>query len=147
MSTLQWFKTRTQEGKTQVFDPLRRRYCALTPEEEVRQKVLYLLVEHLGVPPGLLAVEYSIKVNGLDKRCDAVVFSREGQPLMIVECKAASVKITEKTLEQAVRYYSTLRPQYLLLYNGTSCYCFKMEDNQLKAMDHLPSYSEIQVER
>lgn len=109
--------------------------------------MLYLLVEHLGVPPGLLAVEYSIKVNGLDKRCDAVVFSREGQPLMIVECKAASVKITEKTLGQAVRYYSTLRPQYLLLYNGTSCYCFKMEDNQLKAMDHLPSYSEIQVER
>ncbi len=147
MSTLQWFKTRTQEGKTQVFDPLRRRYCALTPEEEVRQKVLYLLVEHLGVPPGLLAVEYSIKVNGLDKRCDAVVFGREGQPLMIVECKAASVKITDKTLDQAVRYYSTLRPQYLLLYNGISCYCFKMEDNQLKAMDHLPSYSEIQVER
>ena len=147
MSTLQWFKTRTQEGKTQVFDPLRRRYCALTPEEEVRQKVLYLLVEHLGVPPGLLAVEYSIKVNGLDKRCDAVVFGREGQPLMIVECKAATVKITEKTLDQAVRYYSALRPQYLMLYNGTSCYCFKMEDNQLKAMDHLPSYSEIQVER
>ena len=126
---------------------MRRRYCALTPEEEVRQKVLYLLVEHLGVPPGLLAVEYSIKVNGLDKRCDAVVFGREGQPLMIVECKAATVKITEKTLDQAVRYYSALRPQYLMLYNGTSCYCFKMEDNQLKTMDHLPSYSEIQVER
>lgn len=147
MPTLQWFKTRTQEGKTQVFDPLRRRYCALTPEEEVRQKVLYLLVEHLGVPQGLLAVEYSIKVNGLDKRCDAVVFGREGEPLMIVECKAATVKITEKTLDQAIRYYSALRPKYLMLYNGTSCFCFKMEDNQLKALDHLPSYSEIQVER
>lgn len=147
MPELQWFKTKTQEGKTQVFDPLRRRYCALTPEEEVRQKVLYLLVEHLGVPPGLLAVEYSIKVNGLDKRCDAVVFGRKGEPLMIVECKAATVKITEKTLDQAVRYYSALRPQYLMLYNGTSCFCFKMEDNQLKALDHLPAYSEIQVER
>lgn len=147
MLTLQWFKTRTQEGKTQVFDPLRRRYCALTPEEEVRQKVLYLLVEHLGVPQGLLAVEYSIKVNGLDKRCDAVVFGREGEPLMIVECKAATVKITEKTLDQAIRYYSALRPKYLMLYNGTSCFCFKMENNQLKALDHLPSYSEIQVER
>ena len=56
-----------------VFDPLRRRFVALTPEEEVRQKLLYLLVEHLKVPSGRLAVEYSVKVNGLDKRADAVV--------------------------------------------------------------------------
>ena len=143
MPMLQWFKTRTQEGKTQVFDPLRRRYCALTPEEEVRQKVHYLLVEHLGVPPGLLAVEYSIKVNGLDKRCDAVVFGREGEPLMIVECKAATVKITEKTLEQAARYYSALHPKYLLLYNGVDCYCFESEKGTLIPMNHLPAYSEI----
>jgi hypothetical protein len=144
MPTLQWFKTRMQEGKTQVFDPLRRRYCALTPEEEVRQKVLYLLVEHLGVPQGLLAVEYSIKVNGLDKRCDAVVFGREAEPLMIVECKAASVQLTQKTLDQAVRYYSALHPKFLLLYNGENCYCFKTENGLLKAMDHLPNYQEMQ---
>jgi hypothetical protein len=144
MPTLQWFKTRTQEGKTQVFDPLRRRYCALTPEEEVRQKVLYLLVAHLGVPQGLLAVEYSIKVNGLDKRCDAVVFGREGEPLMIVECKAASVQLTQKTLDQAVRYYSALHPKFLMLYNGENCYCFKTENGSLNAMDHLPNYQEMQ---
>lgn len=144
MPTLQWFKTRTQEGKTQVFDPLRRRYCALTPEEEVRQKVLYLLVEHLGVPQGLLAVEYSIKVNGLDKRCDAVVFGREAEPLMIVECKAASVQLTQKTLDQAVRYYSALHPKFLMLYNGENCYCFKKENGSLNAMDHLPNYQEMQ---
>lgn len=144
MPTLQWFKTRTLEGKTQVFDPLRRRYCALTPEEEVRQKVLYLLVEHLGVPQGLLAVEYSIKVNGLDKRCDAVVFGREAEPLMIVECKAASVQLTQKTLDQAVRYYSALHPKFLMLYNGENCYCFKTENGSLKAMDHLPNYQEMQ---
>ena len=144
MPTLQWFKTRTLEGKTQVFDPLRRRYCALTPEEEVRQKVLYLLVEHLGVPQGLLAVEYSIKVNGLDKRCDAVVFGREGEPLMIVECKAASVQLTQKTLDQAVRYYSALHPKFLMLYNGENCYCFKTENGSLNAMDHLPNYQEMQ---
>ena len=60
---LQWFKTEEQEGKTRVFDPLRRRFVALTPEEEVRQKMLYLLVEHLKVPAGLLAVEYSVKVK------------------------------------------------------------------------------------
>lgn len=143
MSGLQWFKTAQQEGRTVVFDPLRKRYCALTPEEEVRQKALYLLVEHLDVPAGLLAVEYSIKVNGLDKRCDAVVFDTDGQPLMIVECKAASVKLTQTVLEQAVRYHSTLRPRYLMLYNGVECYCFKSANGTLEAMDHLPAYSEM----
>ena len=143
MSDLQWFKTKIQDGKTYVFDPLRKLYCKLTPEEEVRQKVLYLLVEHLEVPAGLLAVEYSIKVNGLDKRCDAVVFGKDGSPLMIVECKAASVELSQATLEQAVRYYSVLHPKYLLLYNGASCYCFKAEAGTLAAMDHLPNYPEM----
>ena len=143
MSDLQWFKTSSQGDKTTVFDPLRRRYCALTPEEEVRQKVLYLLVEHLGVPPGLLAVEYSIKVNGLDKRCDAVVFGRDGEPLMIVECKAPSVKLTQDTLEQALRYHSVLHPKFLMLYNGNDCFCFKIEDGKLNALDHLPTYQEL----
>ncbi|MBP5573165.1 MAG: type I restriction enzyme HsdR N-terminal domain-containing protein [Bacteroidales bacterium] len=144
MADLQWFKTRTREGRTEVFDPLRRKYCALTPEEEVRQKVLFLLVQHLEVPAGLLAVEYSVKVNGLDKRCDAVVFGRDGAPLMIVECKAASVSLSQATLEQAVRYYAALHPKYLLLYNGVQCYCFKADAGTLWPMDHLPRYQEME---
>ena len=143
MSDLQWFKTKTHGGKTMVFDPLRKRYCTLTPEEEVRQKALYVLVEHLGVPPGLLAVEYSVKVNGLDKRCDAVVFGRNGNPLMILECKATSVKLTQDTLEQAVRYYSALRPKFLMLYNMNDCYCFKISCGELKALDHIPTFQEL----
>ena len=140
---LQWFKTEMREGRTYVFDPLRRRFVALTPEEEVRQKALYLLVEHLHMPAGLVAVEYSVKVNGLDKRCDAVVFATDGQPLMIVECKAQSVKITDKTLDQAVRYHAALKPKFLLLYNGQQCYCFKVDGNHMQAMDHLPNYDEM----
>ncbi|MBQ3709740.1 MAG: type I restriction enzyme HsdR N-terminal domain-containing protein [Bacteroidales bacterium] len=143
MPELQWFKTVKQGDRTMVFDPLRKRYCALTPEEEVRQKALYLLVDHLGVPAGLIAVEYSIKVNGLDRRCDAVVFGRDGNPLMIVECKAASVKLSQNTLEQAVCYYSALQPRYLMLYNGNECYCFKSENGKLTAMDHLPLYADF----
>ena len=143
MAELQWFKTQVREGKTMVFDPLRKKYCALTPEEEVRQKVLYLLVEHLGVPSRLLAVEYSVKVNGLDKRCDAVVFAKDGSPLMIVECKAATVALSQSTLDQAVRYYSALQPKYLLLYNGIQCYCFRVEEGTLSPMDHLPIYAEL----
>lgn len=143
MPGLSWFKTQEEGGKTLVFDPLRKKYVKLTPEEEVRQKVLYLLVEHLGFPPGLIAVEYSVKVNGLDKRCDAVVFGKDTNPLMIVECKAASVKISQNTLEQAVRYYSALHPKFLMLYNGVDCYCFQTQDGSLKPMDHLLSYSDF----
>lgn len=126
-----------------VFDPLRRRFVALTPEEEVRQKVLYLIVEHLHVPAGLVAVEYSVKVNGLDKRCDAVVFGVGGRPLMVVECKAQTVRITAKTLDQAVRYYSALQPRFLLLYNGTDCHCLKVANGTLQSIDHLPDYTEM----
>ncbi|MBR1513628.1 MAG: type I restriction enzyme HsdR N-terminal domain-containing protein [Bacteroidales bacterium] len=140
---LQWFKTEEREGKMCVFDPLRRRYVALTPEEEVRQKTLYLLVEHLGVPSGRLAVEYSVKVNGLDKRADAVVFDAVGKPLIIVECKAPSVTLSQSVLEQALRYHSVLQPRFLLLTNGASIYCFKAENSILTAMDHLPDYNEM----
>lgn len=140
---LQWFKTEERDGKTYVFDPLRKRFVLLTPEEEVRQRVLHLLVEQLHVPQGLVAVEYSIKVNGLDKRADVVAFGTEGTPLMIVECKAPSVAITQAVLEQALRYHAALKPKFLLLCNGTEAYCFKVEDANLHALDHLPDYDEM----
>lgn len=140
---LQWFKTEKREGRTLVFDPLRKRFVALTPEEEVRQQVLRLLVETLKVPSGLVAVEYSVKVNGLDKRADVVVFGTDGRPLMIVECKALSVMLTQAVLEQAVRYHSALKPKFLLLTNGTTTYCFKAEGTTLIPMDHLPDFAEM----
>ena len=140
---LQWFKTEMREGKTYVFDPLRKRMVLLTPEEEVRQKMLYLLVEHLKVPAGLIAVEYSMKVNGLDKRADAVVFGTEGCPLMIAECKAPNVEMTQTVLDQALRYHSALRPRFLLLSNGTATYCFKADGQALQPMDHLPDFTEM----
>ena len=140
---MQWFKTEQREGRTLVFDPLRRRWVALTPEEEVRQKMLYLLVEHLQVPAGLVAVEYSLKVNGLDKRADAVVFASDGAPLMVVESKAPTVELTPAVLDQALRYHSALKPRFLLLSNGTTTYCFKAGVQGLKPLDHLPDYAEM----
>ena len=109
----------------------------------MRQKVLYLLVEHLHVPAGLVAVEYSIKVNGLDKRADAVVFSTAGRPLMIVECKAPDVSLTQAVFEQAFRYHSVLQPKFLLLSNGKTTYCLKVDCGVVHAMDHLPKYAEM----
>ena len=137
---MNWFNTVIEDNKIKVFDPIRKIYCALTPEEEVRQKMLYYLVEVKKYPAGLLAVEYSIKVNNLPKRCDIVVFNNSGRPKMIVECKAESVPITQKVLDQAIRYYSGLNVNYLLLTNGKTMFCYHIdiENKKIEAMREMP---------
>ena len=138
---MNWFNTIMEDGRVKVFDPIRKIYCALTPEEEVRQKMLYYLVEQKKYPSGLIAVEYSIKVNNLPKRCDIVVFNKAAKPMMIVECKAESVPITQKVLDQAVRYYSGLNVEYLLLTNGKTMYCYRIdiENQKIESLNELPN--------
>lgn len=137
---MEWFKTQIINDKTMVFDPLRKQYVALTPEEKVRQKTLYYLIEMKKTPSGLVAVEYSIKVNNLPKRCDIVIFNNLGEPKMIVECKAETVAINEKVLDQAIRYYSGLKVEFLTLTNGKSMYCYKVEDGRLKTLGEFPDF-------
>lgn len=136
-----FFKTQIIDGKVTVFDPLRRQYVALTPEEQVRQKMLYYLVETRKVPSGLIAVEYSIKVNNLPKRVDIVIYNNLGEPQMIVECKAETVPITEKVLYQAIRYYSGLKVKYLTLTNGKTMFCYKITDGKIETLSEFPSLS------
>ena len=90
----------------------------LTPEEWVRQQLLHFLVEQLDFPASLMAVEQAITVGAAKKRCDAVVYDRTMQPLVLIECKAETVTLTQKTLDQAVTYNRKLNVPYLLLYNG-----------------------------
>lgn len=139
---MNWFNTITEDNKTKVFDPIRKIFCALTPEEEVRQKMLYYLVEVKKYPAGLIAVEYSIKVNALPKRCDIVVFNKDAKPKMIVECKAESVAITQKVLDQAIRYYSGLNAEYLVLTNGTTMFCYHIDvqNKKLETLNELPVF-------
>lgn len=139
---MNWFNTIIEDGKTKVFDPIRKIYCALTPEEDVRQRVLYYLVEKKNYPAGLMAVEYSIKVNNMPKRCDIVVFNKSGQAEMIVECKAESVPITQKVLDQAIRYYSGLNVNYILLTNGKTMFCYHIdiENNRIEALREIPVF-------
>ncbi len=100
--------------------------------------MLNYLVETRKVAAGLIAVEYSIKVNNLPKRADIVVFNNLGEPQMIVECKAETVPITEKVLDQAIRYYSGLKVQYLTLTNGKTMFCYKVEEGRIEALKEFP---------
>lgn len=110
-------QVRESEGRREVFDPVRRRWVALTPEEWVRQNILLRLHCEGGYPMEVMQVEGSITVNGMTRRCDIVVYD-DGQPWMIVECKKSEIPITQKVCDQACRYNTVLRVPYLMLTNG-----------------------------
>lgn len=109
---------REQEGRREVFDPTRRRWVALTPEEGVRQHTILILHRHYGYPMELMQVEGAITVNGMTRRCDIVVYDTKGCPQMIVECKRPEVPLTQKVCDQACRYNTVLQVPLLLLTNG-----------------------------
>ena len=102
-------RTRVYQNKEQIFCEWRHQWVRLTPEEWVRQQLLHRLVEQFGFPASLIGVEVSIQVGETHKRCDAVVYNRALQPLMLIECKAEMVPLTQKTLDQALIYNRRLR--------------------------------------
>jgi type I site-specific restriction endonuclease len=116
-------RTRIDNGKEQVFCEWRHKWVRLTPEEWVRQQLLHRLVDELDYPASLIAVEQAITVGEVHKRCDAVVYDRMMQPLLLIECKAETVPLTQKTLDQAITYNRKLNVPYLVLYNGPQTIC------------------------
>jgi hypothetical protein len=129
----------------QVWDRLRKKYVLLTPEEWVRQHFISYLIDHLGYPEGRMASEYTVDYNGMKKRCDVVAFDELLRPVVIVECKAVSIEISENTFYQIARYASTLKAKLLILTNGLNHYCAKIDvtENKLIYLETIPNYSEI----
>src|ERR1035437_5568604 len=128
-------KLRQADGKTSVFDPIRRKWILLTPEEHVRQYMIQYLTGTLQYPASLLAVEKTIIVGNLSKRFDIVVYNREHRPWMLVECKAPEIPVSEKTLHQLLNYQRTVQCSYWLLTNGHQVFCADARDvEQIKCM-------------
>lgn len=113
--------------KPQVYDRLRQKTVALTPEEWVRQHFVNMLISDLGYPAGLMANEVGLKLNGMSRRADTIVYDHAGLPLMIVEYKAPGVNITQEAFNQIVRYHMVLRARYLTVSNGISHFCCRLE--------------------
>ena len=120
-------KTKIENGVTYVYDIIRRKYLVLTPEEKVRQTFLHYLVTELSFSPGLIRTELGTRYHELNKRTDILVFDSSGQPFMLVECKAAEVKISVQVIEQASRYNLSFRAPYVCVTNGRSTYCFHID--------------------
>ena len=134
------FKIKAINGKDQIFDPFRKSWVVLTPEEWVRQNVLQYLVQTLQYPSSLIAVEKEIKLGELSKRFDIVVYKNE-KPWMIIECKEAKVALNEKTMEQILQYQQVLTAQYLFISNGHETMGAKIESGKLHALQNFPEYN------
>jgi hypothetical protein len=112
------FQIAEKDGKLSVFDPVRKKYVVLTPEEWVRQHAIQYLATEKNVPLSLIRVESEIRLYQTKKRFDIAVYDRNGIALLVVECKAPSVPLTQEVLDQAVRYNLTLKVGWLMLTNG-----------------------------
>lgn len=119
------FKIKTDSGKHYIFDEIRKKYLVLTPEEWVRQHVVQFLIQEKSYPAGRIALETGLQVNQLQRRSDLVVYDENAQPFIIVECKAASVKITQTVFEQIAAYNIRFKAPLLFVTNGLEhYYCY-----------------------
>lgn len=137
------FRIETVNGRPSIFDITRKKFFVLTPEEWVRQHVIHFLNKHLGYSTAIISTEYGLKYNFLQKRSDIIIYNKEASPFILVECKAAEVKITAKAVEQAAVYNKIIQAAYILVTNGLVHLIFKFENNQYKQIDSLPSYHEL----
>ncbi|GMQ31017.1 type I restriction enzyme HsdR N-terminal domain-containing protein [Algoriphagus confluentis] len=123
-------KIKEENGKLLVLDTLRKKYLILTPEEWVRQHWIHFLIEVMDYPKGLFSLEKGLKYNQLSKRTDLVVFDREGNAFLLIECKAPSVKINQSTLAQALTYNMPLNCPHVILSNGLQHVCMSFEEEK-----------------
>lgn len=131
-----------EEQPETVFDPIRQHRVKLTPEERVRQAMVYTLVHTYGYPPELIANEVSITVGKVSRRCDTVVYSRERLPLMILEYKAPSVPLTQEVITQAFQYNSVLRVPFIVITNSLQIAVYRVgyDGDKTKQLPELPGY-------
>ncbi|MEZ5020086.1 MAG: type I restriction enzyme HsdR N-terminal domain-containing protein [Bacteroidales bacterium] len=138
-------RIKEEQGTRLIYDPLRRKYVALTPEEWVRQHFVSYLTGWLGYPPGLIRIEGSFRLNSMLRRADILVHDRAGEPVLIVECKAPEVKITQEVFDQVINYNFSYGVGYLVVTNGITHFAGKIDiaGRSFILLDHIPDYKTI----
>ncbi len=135
----------TQSVPPKIFDFIRKKSVALTPEEWVRQNFLKFLVEEKKYPSSLIFLEQTLKVYKMQKRCDAVVYDKKGAPQMIIEFKSPDVALNQKVFDQIARYNITLHVNYLIVSNGLKHFCCLIDsaNRSYRFLDDIPEYSAL----
>jgi len=139
------FKVRIVNNRQEIYDPVRHKFVALTPEEWVRQHLISFLVQVKGFPLPVIGVEKQLMLNKMPKRFDLVIFNRNGSPLILAECKAPGVEISEKTFDQAARYNMLLKAEYFLITNGLEHYPCRLdyEKKQYVFIEDIPRFDQV----
>lgn len=126
------YRVKEIEGKLHIFDILRKKFLFLTPEEWVRQHVVHFLIEDYNYPKSLIRCEGGLDYNGLQKRSDILVHDRKGKPFLLVECKAAAVKMSQAVFEQVAIYNKTIEAPYIAITNGLKTFVCAIDQNTSK---------------
>lgn len=126
-----------------IWDPLRKKEVALTPEERVRQWCIGVLAGQMQVPMHLMMSEAGFKLGGKQFRADIIVYDRNVHPLMVVECKRPEVELTQDVLDQAIRYNMVLDVRYMIITNGTRTFICRRQGEGFTFMDTVPTYNEM----
>lgn len=136
------FRLKEEKGLVRIFDPVRKKYFVLTPEEWVRQNFVQFLAGERNYPFSLIAIEVGLKYNQLQKRADILIYNTKGEPLLMVECKAPEVKISQDTFDQLARYNMAFKVKYLVVTNGMNHFCCEMnyETNTYQYLDMIPAF-------
>ncbi|EIA07560.1 type I restriction enzyme HsdR N-terminal domain-containing protein [Flavobacterium frigoris] len=137
------FRLKNSENKVSIFDEIRKKFIVLTPEEWVRQHVVQFLLEEKNYPKSHINVEKVLKVNGLRKRYDVVVYNPDGSIYILIECKAPEIKIAQATFDQIARYNMTMDAKFLMVTNGLNHYFCQMdfENEKYQFLADLPNYT------
>ena len=138
-------KIKNDKGHQSIFDVLRRKYVALTPEEWVRQHFVHFLIEHKGYPKALMANEIQLAIGNKKLRCDSVLYDRTLKPRMIIEYKAPTVSITQKVFDQITIYNMLLHVEYLVVSHGIKHYCCRMDyaNHKYLFLEDIPDYQNL----
>ena len=136
-------RIREAKGQTQVFDSIRKSYVALTPEEWVRQHVIHFLKLEKQYPAGLMDIEKQITLFNTTKRVDILVRDNTLKPLLLIECKATGIDLTQTEINQLARYQITIQAPYCMLTNGMKHVVMKLKGDEVTFLSELPAYEEV----
>ena len=141
------FRLKNSENNTHIFDVIRKKFVVLQPEEWVRQHCVQYLIHEKNYPISLINVEKELLINGLKKRYDIVVFNSDGSLILLVECKAPKVKISQGVFDQIARYNLKLKAPFLMVTNGLNHYfCIMNHDSEsFEFLEALPNYNTKEI--
>lgn len=137
------FRLKQENNTNYIFDEIRKKFLVLTPEEWVRQHLIQFLIQKKKYPRSLIKLEGGLKLNSLQKRSDILLFNKYGEKIMLVECKAPSVKVSQDTFDQVARYNFIHRVKYIVVSNGLHHFCTEIdfEKGSYRFLEEIPEYS------